>query len=147
MIAVAAVALLTVTGTPGGCTGRAAAAPESESEAIVRVRQGESVAAASGELVVTFESVASDSRCPKGETCVWEGEGVVVISMRGSQSPPARIELRTSARGPTAGSYEGYSIRLESLEPYPVTGRTIAAADYVATLSVSRDGEVGPETQ
>lgn len=144
---IAAVVLLSTAGFTGGCAVPAAPTPEGSSEASVRVRHGESVAVASGALEVSFDSVASDSRCPKGETCAWEGDGIVFLSVREPGRPPVRLELHTSARGPSDAGYEVWSIRLVALEPFPVTGRTIAAAEYVATLSVSRLGEGGPATQ
>ena len=46
-------------------------------------------------------------------------------------------ELPRLAKGPSAGAYLDWNIRLAALEPYPVTGRGIPSADYVATLVVS----------
>lgn len=144
IIAIATGAWVTAAATLGGCTGSAAA---STSEAIVEVRHGESVAAASGALEIRFEFVASDSRCPKGETCVWEGDAIVVLSVRAPGQPPARLELHTSARGPSSVGYDGWTIGLATLEPYPVSGRTIVAAEYVATLNVTRGGYADIATQ
>jgi hypothetical protein len=140
-------AVLTAALAIAGCTSRAQTAPEGAAVEGVRIQHGESLAIEGGALEITFESVASDSRCPKGEMCVSEGDAIVVLAVRATGKPAARLELHAAARGPASIGYEGWAIRLVSLEPYPVTGRAIGAAEYVATLSVTKGGAVDLATQ
>ena len=87
----------------------------------------------------------ADSRCAKGETCIWEGSAAVRLASRALGR--AGVELHTSpGPGLSAAVYEGWSIRLVALEPFPVVGREIAPEEYVATLRVER-GDSGAATQ
>ncbi len=88
-------------------------------------------------LRVTFDRVASDSRCPIDVTCVWEGDAVVVVSLRASGREPASVELHTSGRFAQDASYGDYRIRLAGLEPVARSDRPIAPSDYRATFVVS----------
>lgn len=90
-------------------------------------------------MVIKFLEVAGDSRCPKGEQCVWEGDAIVRISLRRGPEPPEKQDLHTSSREPDAQAGGGYATRLVRLDPQPVTGRPIPQADYLATLQVDRE--------
>ena len=100
---------------------------------------GESALIADTPLKVTFEAVTSDSRCPKGVACVWEGDAAVAVIL---ELPPAAGEprtLHTSAREQRETRYEGFVLSLVGLDPQPVEGRPIAPGDYRATFVVSRN--------
>jgi hypothetical protein len=137
----ALLALLAVGGFTCGCTGRAAATPGHVPAQTARIDHGQSRTIVG--LEIRFQSVASDSRCPKGETCVWEGDATVVVSVRGYGAPAARVELHTSAKGPSEAVHGEWTIRLLSLDPYPVTGHAVDPATYVATIAVARTPGAG----
>lgn len=115
------------------------------------VALGEEFALAAGEaarvrgeaLTVRFESVPADSRCGKGEQCVWEGDATVRLSLQKGSEAPKTLDLHTSKRARSSESsqssaaVDAYSVRLVGLEPQRVSGKTIDPADYVATLAVS----------
>ena len=87
---------------------------------------------------MTFAAVDADSRCPKGETCFWEGSATVRLTAT-SKSGAKDLILHTSPRsGPDSATHAGWTVTLASLEPYPVAGRTIEQADYVVTLRVTQ---------
>ncbi len=98
----------------------------------MRIQVGQRISVEGGALEILFEAVTADSRCPKGENCAWEGDAIVALAVRSGDRPPTRLELHTSAKRPTAAAYLDWGIQLAALEPYPVTGRTIPPADYVA---------------
>ena len=59
------------------------------------LKPGQSASVQDGALRVRFESVINDSRCPRGVTCIWEGDAVVAVSThRGNAAN--RHELHTS---------------------------------------------------
>jgi len=87
-------------------------------------------------LVVTFEGVDADSRCPVDVTCVWEGDAVVLVSARpGSAS---RRELHTSGRYASEVEVGDYKLRLIGLVPAPRSGASPAPGDYRASFEVTR---------
>jgi len=100
------------------------------------LRVGESASVQGASMVVRFLEVAGDSRCPKGEQCVWEGDATVRISVRRGPGPAELQDLHTSSRGPDGQVGGRYVVRLVRLDPRPVTGRAITQADYEVTLQV-----------
>ena len=102
----------------------------------LRLELGQTIAVDDGALEITFSEVISDSRCPKGETCFWEGDAVIRLAAR-SGADAGAIELHTASRGPHADVFAGWSIELLALDPTPVAGKPAPLA-YVATLRVGR---------
>ncbi len=93
-----------------------------------------------GEVVIKFESVTGDSRCPNGVFCVWAGE--------------ARCQMQITSKGSTsnvsftaAGGADGYSRSVFKsyaadfkLEPYPEAGKQIGGNEYRMQLRITRLG-------
>jgi hypothetical protein len=120
------------------------AANPSEAQAANRpdrftLRVGESASIEGASLEVGFLEVASDSRCPKGERCVREGDATVRIWVQRGAGAKEKRDLHTSGKAPDSADDSGYEVRLLRLAPEPVSGRTIEQRDYVATLQVSRE--------
>ena len=89
-------------------------------------------------LLITFEGVSEDSRCPRGAQCVWAGDAAASFTL---EKPPAAAEqrtLHTSGRFEQQADYDTFVVRLEDVKPYPRDGVEIAARDYLATLVVTR---------
>ena len=95
------------------------------------LKPGESATIESTDLRVTFLSVLSDSRCPADALCVWAGDAVVALSVGRTD-----VELRSTSAPET--SLGAYRLRLERVEPYVYSGKTIEPADYRAVLKVTR---------
>ena len=86
-------------------------------------------------LRVTFDRVATDSRCPQGAQCVSEGEAVVRVRLTGRRSKAEAADLKISPGAQTA-EYGRYQVTLLEVEPRPVVGRSIRPADCAITLVV-----------
>lgn len=130
--------LVVVLAWAGGC----AAGPSESTRAALgesfTLKVGESARIEAAALRIGFEDVPTDSRCPRGVECVWEGDATVRVRAQRASRAGERLELHTSAREQTSVVYEGYEIRLLQLAPYPVSGGTIEQTDYEATLEVTR---------
>jgi hypothetical protein len=102
-----------------------------------RLQPGETATVRPEGLQVTFESVASDSRCPVDVTCVWEGDAVVTVTVM--QPPRARetLELHTTGTA-QAVSYGDFQLQLQELQPQPRSSAPVAPADYRLRLIVRR---------
>lgn len=101
------------------------------------LKVGETGKAPREQLQVEFVSVADDSRCPKGVTCVWAGNAKVLLKFSKGNSKPVEMELNTNIK-PRIIPYFGYELRLEKLDPYPEASGPINPSDYVVTLSVHK---------
>ena len=107
------------------------------------LRAGESANTEAAGLRVGFVGVSSDSRCPKGERCVWAGDAVVQVWLQRGAEPRESLELHVAPGDGQAAQALGHELRLVRLDPYPVSGRPIAQRDYVATLMLVRSTKPG----
>ena len=98
---------------------------------------GQSASVAGVSSLVTFRSVANDSRCPAGTQCVQAGNAEVLLGVSVSGGAPASVTLNTTAT-PRERPLGTGILRLVSLSPTPLAGTTIAPSSYVATLCVCR---------
>jgi len=99
------------------------------------LQYGESKNLPREDIRVTFEKVLEDSRCPVGVTCVWEGNAKIRLAL---------LELDIGSVGelnsnrkidPDSLVFAGYTIRIKSLDPYPIDGVSIDSMDYRVTLT------------
>jgi hypothetical protein len=128
-----------------GCTASADNTVEATLEIDFQLQVGQSARVSSENIAVGFTAVTSDSRCGKGEVCIWEGDATVRIWLQVNGGEKEERELHTASREPSAASFGGYSIRLVALFPPPISGRAIGPNEYVANLRLIRgsSGEQG----
>lgn len=84
---------------------------------------------------ISFESLASDSRCPQGAECIWAGDGEIIVKLTSSNNLKS-VSLHTLLE-PGKVTFENYKIELLELTPYPVLDRQIDSTDYKAKLKIS----------
>ena len=101
------------------------------------IKVGETISIRNEGLKITFTNVAEDSRCPQGVTCIWAGNGKVVLKLGKARRRSNTISLNTTL-DPKHDVYQGYEVKLVSLAPYPKKDVAIKKKEYVATLVVSR---------
>ena len=104
------------------------------------LKAGATAQAVDPALLIGFEAVAGDSRCPKGEQCIVAGDATVRIWLQQGSGPRQTRELHVAPGAAQAVRVQDHELRLLRLEPYPVTGRPIAQADYIATFTLNRGG-------
>lgn len=86
---------------------------------------------------VTFVGVTSDSRCPTGTTCVWEGDAAVDVRLQPNDGPAHLVRLHTSGREPREAVAAGLRLVLDRLDPYPDATAPIAPDEYRLVLSIT----------
>lgn len=101
------------------------------------IRIGQQVSINREGLTVNFTQVAEDSRCPEGVTCVWAGNGKIVLRLSKARRRAGLMRLNTTL-DPKQDEYRGYEVKLVSLSPHPKKNMPIRRKDYVATLVVTR---------
>jgi hypothetical protein len=87
-------------------------------------------------LMLTFDRVTSDSRCPINAVCIVAGEAVIVLKISQRSGDAVERELRTGQPPVSETSFLKYSIELVGLAPLPFAGHVTKPEDYVATLKV-----------
>ncbi len=105
---------------------------------VANLHPGESYSIPQSGFRVTFDSVTSDSRCPVGYSCFWQGDGATRLSVF-AESDVAACTLHTTLT-PQQIAAGGHIIRLTRLSPYPQGGSFIRPAEYVASLEIDRLG-------
>ena len=95
---------------------------------------GDSVRIRDSRLLVRFDSVTDDSRCPTDVQCVWAGNATVRLAVD-SAGHGAAVDLRTSVQQPS--TVFGRTIELRGLRPPRTSGTPPPYSQYVATLRVS----------
>ena len=136
--ATAALSLLTGMFVASGCGASADNPIGASLDENFELRIGQSAVISAVNMEVGFEAVTSDSRCGKGEQCVWEGDATVRIWLRIDGGARESRELHTASRMPSAVDFANFSIGLVALHPAAISGRDIESADYVAILRVAR---------
>jgi hypothetical protein len=125
------------------CSSAGPAVPASiELDQVFSLKVGEWAHAFGDGVRVGFDAVTADSRCPRGEQCVVAGSATVRMWLQQGAGPAQRLELLTASGARQAVVARGLELRLIRLEPYPISGKPIAAADHVATLTLSRSRAV-----
>ncbi|MCH8825828.1 MAG: hypothetical protein IIB16_02635 [Chloroflexi bacterium] len=108
-------------------------------ETVVEIPIGAGREIDNGQLVLKFQEVTEDSRCPANVVCVWAGQAKVQIAVSYEGQDPALRELVLDSTGASNNSISlgDYQVQLVALNPYPGTPAGIDPSDYVATFSVS----------
>jgi hypothetical protein len=97
------------------------------------LQYGEDIRIEGTVLRLGFAEVLADSRCPVDVTCVWEGNGKVVIGIAAGMGPTHALILNTSM-DPRSAVWGGIRITLLELTPSPHTGTNIPPEDYAVRL-------------
>lgn len=86
----------------------------------------------------------NDSRCPQDAQCLWAGMATVIAQVSQPGSPP--VQLRLYSGSPPPGHTEaeqrwafGLGFTVSSLLPRPLSGKTVAPADWRVQLDVVRE--------
>jgi hypothetical protein len=100
------------------------------------LRVGETSRADGTDLVVTFDAVRSDSRCPKDVRCIQAGEAVVALTVRVAGGEENALILAVPPGGGASAVYGPYTVSVVSLEPQTQAQVDIAQSEYRVTVSV-----------
>ncbi len=114
----------------------------SEPDRAFTLRVGESVQTQDGAWEIAFEGVHADSRCAKGQQCIWAGDATVRVWLKKASGERLTRDLHTAPNMPSAISTP-LELRLVRLEPAAPAGRTLKQGDYAATLALGRDPSGG----
>jgi hypothetical protein len=89
-------------------------------------------------IYICLDSVLSDSRCPTGVNCFWEGNAEVRFKFEKYNEKPVMFDLNTHKGFTNEMIIDGYKFSLVGLSPYPVFEHRIKQEDYKAEIIVTR---------
>jgi hypothetical protein len=83
---------------------------------------------------ITFNKITQDSRCPSDVQCFWAGSVTANVTLQSDTDKETReFELVTKI------AFDSYKVTMTGVVPYPVSGKTIDPASYVATFKVEKN--------
>lgn len=97
----------------------------------------------SGNFKVTLESISEDSRCPSDVTCVWEGRFTgefLLVSKNFSEST-------TLSSNSEKLVWNGYTVKINDVSPYPSSDKKISPDEYVVSLIIEKSRYDSPLKQ
>ena len=96
---------------------------------------GDEVQVTDTSLRIRFEGVVNDSRCPIDAICVLGGDAEVRF-IASNDGAPQMLTLHTGSMAPV--TFDGFTVTLVELTPYPFSSQPFPHADYRATLRITR---------
>jgi hypothetical protein len=127
-------ALVCAAALAAGCGARPTT-PDVVFPVTVTLQPGQSTIA--GGLNLKFVGVSNDSRCPAAAICITSGEATLQFALSAnSRSDNKDLQLYHPDNRHT--TYEGFSVEVEALAPYPITFNSIRAEDYRVTIKIDR---------
>ncbi|AHB14067.1 MULTISPECIES: hypothetical protein [Dehalococcoides] len=98
---------------------------------------GQSCSIAGEDLIIKFVGVVSDSRCPEGVQCVWEGEVTVQMEIKYGGAKTKFYMVKRGAGGDAVANFGIYTLSF-NVTPYPIAGTEITKDQYRLLLTVSK---------
>jgi hypothetical protein len=140
---VASAMMLAICATAGlvACGARTSSALAVPLDARFTLAPGEMTTITGTGLLVRFDRVLEDSRCPAGVACIQAGDGVIGITVgqsSGAAGAATSYLLHTAPNATRTAVHGGVTIALEDLLPQPAGSRATPPRDYRATLRASR---------
>jgi len=91
-------------------------------------------------LKIKFTNVTEDSRCPEDVQCFWEGQITIVVNIIKNEQNLGDFSLtsRSGHEDLAIKEFNGYSMKLLAVDPYPKSEEKIELSNYVITLSISK---------
>jgi len=91
-------------------------------------------------LEVKFAGIKEDSRCPKGTMCYWEGQVVPVFQTFKDDKLIGNLSImyREGSTVYGTGTFDIYTVKVNSVQPFPEANKQIQLSDYVVSLAVNK---------
>ncbi|MBD2775406.1 hypothetical protein [Iningainema tapete] len=108
-----------------------------------KLKFGQTVFIGSEELEIKFLKV-TDSRCPANAFCIRQGEVKIELEILKDGDTIDNLILTsevTNQKYLASADFDGYSVKLLRVDPYPGLAPKTTISDYVARLIVSKKAE------
>lgn len=90
------------------------------------------------QLIIKFDGIQEDSRCPRGATCIWQGRVSCVLQVSdGNDSTKIVLTEPGLSSQYGEGIYKNYDFT-SHVQPYPELGKKISSEDYRVLLTVKK---------
>jgi len=102
------------------------------------ISAGDCAGNSQSEIYVCFESIESDSRCPTGAICIWEGDAAAKFkfALKGEKTIEFTLHTAQSMKADTTAY--GYKFTLKNVVPYPSLNNIPVKTDYKAEILIEK---------
>jgi len=90
------------------------------------------------DIRLRLDSVMTDSRCPRGAICLWEGNAEVRLELITEGNYQHYLFLNTNQKFKVDTLVGNIKLILVGLEPYPAVNQAIDSKDYIITVIVKK---------
>jgi hypothetical protein len=140
------VALMFLSIAVAACRDQSERPPKPAEQDVVQIVAGEPFTLKAGqkatfnndELSISFSSVSEDSRCAIGVECIWEGQVTAVFRVVVAGEAIGDKSLTVRGGQPDSVEFNGYTLSISAVDPYPKYQVPINAADYMAMLTLAK---------
>ena len=89
-------------------------------------------------IKIRLLNVTADSRCPSDVVCIWAGEVKILVNAMKDDQDLGDLTLTRQAGNDELATrtFDGFSIKLVKVDPYPVSTKKIELSEYIVTLVV-----------
>jgi len=98
-----------------------------------KLKIGESYTFEADQFTVGFTDISGDSRCPRNVTCFWEGDAAVLLT-----AGTREFTLHTAFGFQHTIEISGYTIRLNTVAPYPENEAPIDPEAYLVNITATK---------
>ncbi len=99
---------------------------------------GQNAAIPGENLSIKFTKLVSDSRCPTGVQCIWQGEVSCLIELGYEGNTFSKVLTQSGLTGGMARTdFKSYEIAF-AIEPYPEAGKSINQKNYRLQLLINK---------
>lgn len=91
-------------------------------------------------ISISFLDITQDSRCPENVVCVWQGlvEVEILFEVQGKEENIKLSSYPQFEEVPNSVNFNGYSIKLVDVTPYPNTTKKYREEDYRLAVQVEK---------
>jgi hypothetical protein len=98
---------------------------------------GQSASIDGDDLAIRFIDVITDSRCPSGVECIWQGEVACLVEITHSGTGQEKVLTYPGlTQGPSQAQIGSYQFTF-SVGPYPEAGKQIEKSEYRLNLLIT----------
>lgn len=100
-------------------------------------------------IKITFLNITSDSRCPSGVTCIWQGKSTSLVNVVKNNQNIGNFNLTSMVgqKNTVVQIANGYFMHIVNVEPYPLSSKKIQLSDYIVTFLIIKSGILSPHQQ
>jgi len=105
----------------------------------VELKIGQSISIEEEQIKVKFVEIVTDSRCPDGATCIWQGEVTCIVEITYFESMYLKTLTQPGlTQEPSRDVFKEYSIAF-NIQPYPELGKEIKTNEYRLQLVIKKN--------